>query len=492
MPELTAIVLAAGEGKRMKSKLTKVLHPIAGRPLVYYPVRAALDAGARSVVVVTNRDNNEPVGAYVATVFGKNRVRCVIQDPPRGTGDAARVGLGPTEAERVLVLCGDTPLLRAEELGRVLAALDASDQVELALMSCLVDDPTGYGRILRSPAGAVLEIREHRDLLDDTQRAVREVNAGVYAARRGPLVAALAELTPSNAANEYYLTDVVAMAARRAAAVAVIGDAEALVGVNDRSQLDQAETLMYERIARQHCQNGVTVRRGARIEHGVTIEIDATIETDVFLRGQTAIGSGATIDVGCVVTDSKVGANTMLKPYSIVTASVIGEWAQIGPFAHMRPGSQIDDKAHVGNFVETKKTRLRRGAKANHLSYLGDGDIGENANIGAGTIFCNYDGFQKHKTTIGPGVFIGSDSQIVAPVTIGKNAYVATATTVTKDVPEDGLAISRIKQENKEGYAKRLRGRLAAAAGKADPTRAAEAQKTPEPAPSSDGSRKRA
>jgi bifunctional UDP-N-acetylglucosamine pyrophosphorylase / glucosamine-1-phosphate N-acetyltransferase len=505
MSELSAIVLAAGEGKRMKSKLTKVLHPIAGRPLVYYPVRAALDAGARSVAVVTNRDNAELVGAYVSTVFGKGRVRCVTQDPPRGTGDAARVGLTLTEADRVLILCGDTPLLRAEELARVLEALDASDKLELALMSCLVDDPGGYGRILRSPAGAVLEIREHRDLSNDEQRAVREVNAGVYAARRAPLAAALAELTPSNAANEYYLTDVVAMAAKRGAAAAVIGDAEALVGVNDRSQLAEAEILMYERIARQHCQNGVTVHRGARIEHGVTIEIDATIETDVFLRGQTAIGSGATIDVGCVVTDSKIGANTVLKPYSIVTGSVIGDWAQIGPFAHLRPGSQIDDKAHIGNFVECKKTRVRRGAKANHLSYLGDGDIGENANVGAGTIFCNYDGFQKHKTTIGAGAFVGSDSQFVAPVTVGKNAYVATATTVTKDVPEDGLAISRTKQENKEGYAKRLRGRLAAAAGKADPSRAPDTVKAdpsrapdtvkasdPTPDPDSGRSQKRA
>jgi bifunctional UDP-N-acetylglucosamine pyrophosphorylase/glucosamine-1-phosphate N-acetyltransferase len=488
MSELTAIVMAAGEGKRMKSNLTKVLHPIAGRPLVYYPVRAALDAGAASVVLVANRDNRELLGAYVSTAFGKGRVRCVIQDPPRGTGDAARVGLTATDADRILILCGDTPLLRAEELVPLIKSLESNDRADIALLSCKVDDPSGYGRIMRSPTGAVLEIREHRDLKSDEERAVREVNAGVYVARRAALSAALAELKPSNAQNEYYLTDVVAMAARRGAALALVGNAEALLGVNDRSQLAEAESLMYERVARHHAHNGVTVRNGARIEHGVTIDIDATIETDVFLRGQTHIGSGATIDVGCVVTDSRVGANTVLKPYSIVTGSTVGDWAQIGPFAHLRPGCTIEDKAHIGNFVEGKKTRMRKGSKANHLSYLGDGDIGEGANIGAGTIFCNYDGFQKHKTTIGPGAFVGSDSQFVAPVTIGKNAYVATATTVTKDVPEDGLAISRTKQENKEGYAKRLRGRLAAAAGKIEP-------KSPEPVAGGDGTgepRKRA
>jgi bifunctional UDP-N-acetylglucosamine pyrophosphorylase/glucosamine-1-phosphate N-acetyltransferase len=203
-----------------------------------------------------------------------------------------------------------------------------------------------------------------------------------------------------------------------------------------------------------------------RIEDGVSIEPDAIVEANVCLRGNTRVRRGANIDVGCVVTDSEIGENAVLKPYSIVIGSSIGAWAQIGPFAHLRPGTQIDEKAHIGNFVETKNTRVRRGAKANHLAYLGDGDIGEGANVGAGTIFCNYDGFQKHKTVIGEGAFIGSDSQIVAPITIGKNAYVATGTTVTRDVPEDALAIARIKQDNKAGYAARLRGRLHAAAKK--------------------------
>ena len=212
-----------------------------------------------------------------------------------------------------------------------------------------------------------------------------------------------------------------------------------------------------------HRRAGATIRAGARIDAGVVVEADATIEHGVVLRGRTRVAAGATIDVGCVLTDVDVAASAVVKPYSVASGATIGEKAQIGPFSHLRVDSQIDAEAHVGNFVETKKTRIRRGAKANHLAYLGDGDVGEGANVGAGTIFCNYDGFRKHKTEIGAGAFIGSDSQLVAPVRIGVNAYVATGTTVTRDVPDDALAIARVRQENKEGYASRLRARFKAA-----------------------------
>jgi bifunctional UDP-N-acetylglucosamine pyrophosphorylase/glucosamine-1-phosphate N-acetyltransferase len=394
-------------------------------------------------------------------------VTTALQEVPRGTGDAARAGLEHVQNERVLVLYGDTPLIRAEELRRVVAALEHEPGSELALMACEIDEPTGYGRVLRDPGGRVREVREERDLENDEQRSVREVNAGVYAARTAWLRNALRDLQPNNAQAELYLTDAVALAATRSAAVAMAGDPEALLGVNDRAQLNQAERLLFERIAHRHSLAGVTVRGDMpRIEDGVSIEPDAIVEANVCLRGNTRVRRGANIDAGCVVTDSEIGENAVLKPYSIVIGSSIGAWAQIGPFAHLRPGTQIDEKAHIGNFVETKNTRVRRGAKANHLAYLGDGDIGEGANVGAGTIFCNYDGFQKHKTVIGEGAFIGSDSQIVAPITIGKNAYVATGTTVTRDVPEDALAIARIKQDNKAGYAAKLRGRLHAAAKK--------------------------
>ncbi len=461
MSELTAIVLAAGQGKRMKSALAKVLHPLAGRPLLYFPVRAAIDAGATRVVTVVSPEHEASIGERLRADFG-DRIETAVQDPPRGTGDAARVGLDKVNTERVLILCGDTPLVSPDDIAAVLAAL----QGDLALMSCRLDDPSGYGRVLRDAQGNVTGVREDRDL-ESGERAVREVNAGVYAASTAFLKKALARVQPANAQGEYYLTDAVAIAAGEGGAHAVEGHPDGLIGVNDRRQLADAEARLYARIAERHRLAGVTVRGDARIDDGVVIGQDSVIEAGASLRGATRIGSGTTIDAGCVITDTEVGDGALFKPYSVATDSRVGDGAQIGPFAHLRPGSDIEAEAHIGNFVETKKTRVRRGAKANHLAYLGDGDVGERANVGAGTIFCNYDGFQKHRTVIGEGAFIGSDSQIVAPVTIGKGAYVATGTTVTKDVPDGALAIGRTKQENKEGYASRLKARLAAAAKKA-------------------------
>ncbi len=251
-------------------------------------------------------------------------------------------------------------------------------------------------------------------------------------------------------------------AAAVAEVVGVPAPAETLVGVNDRSQLAAVEEVMYARIADRWRREGVTIRSGVKLDASVVLERDATLEHGVVLRGDTHVGSGAHVEVGCVLEDVRIGAGAKLLPYSVCSRSSVGADARVGPFSHVRPGSDIGPEAHVGNFVETKKTILHRGAKANHLAYLGDGEIGEGANIGAGTIFCNYDGFQKHKTIIGPRAFIGSDSQLVAPVTIGEGAYVGTGTTVTKDVPADALALSRTAQQNKDGYAARLRGRLAA------------------------------
>jgi bifunctional UDP-N-acetylglucosamine pyrophosphorylase / glucosamine-1-phosphate N-acetyltransferase len=435
---LSAIVLAAGKGTRMKSQLPKVLHPLCGRALVEYPVLAAFEAGADQVVVVTS--GQPELAAALESRFGKERIAVVVQDPPRGTGDAVRVGLTAVEHPRTLILYGDTPLVRAADLTGLLAALDQPGQ-PLSLLTALLDAPFGYGRVLRGADGNVLEVREQRDLRSDQERAIREVNAGMYAADTEQLRAAVAELLPNNAQGEYYLTDVVAALAKAARVAGVVGDSDALVGVNDRADLARAEELMYARLRDRHRKAGVTI-------HG-----EARIDSDVVLAE----------DVGSVLIDAEVGARAEIKPYCVIVESSVGDGAQLGPYAHVRPESVIEADAHIGNFVETKKTRVRRGAKANHLAYLGDADIGERANIGAGTIVCNYDGFVKRQTTIGAGAFIGSDSQLVAPVVIGANAYVGTGSTITEDVPENALAIGRARQTNKPEYALKLREKLAAA-----------------------------
>lgn len=459
-----AIVLAAGRGKRMKSDLCKVLHPIAGHPLVYYPVRAAVEAGARELVVVASSDTREPIRAYLEARFPSHSIAVAVQEVPRGTGDAARVGLEALsgDAARVMVLCGDTPLLQERDLVLLLRELEGD--CDLAFATCVFEEPAGYGRILRSESGAVSAVREDADL-EPEQRAIKEINAGLYVGTRAALEQAVARLDDGNAQGEFYLTDIVELIAGDEgwrAVTGVAGSEDVMLGVNDRRQLQSAEETMFRRIAEAHRRAGVTVRGDARIDDGVGIEADATIEAGVRLRGATQVGAGTVVDVGCVLTDTSVGRDVLLKPYSVATESVVEDGAQIGPFAHLRPASRIGPGAHVGNFVETKKTHMRAGSKANHLAYLGDGDVGENANIGAGTIFCNYDGFVKSQTVIGPGAFIGSDSQLVAPVTIGEGSYVATGTCVTKDVPADALAVGRVAQENKLGYASRLRARLAA------------------------------
>ncbi|MBX3274827.1 MAG: bifunctional UDP-N-acetylglucosamine diphosphorylase/glucosamine-1-phosphate N-acetyltransferase GlmU [Sandaracinaceae bacterium] len=456
-----AVVLAAGQGTRMKSALPKVLHEIAGRPMVDWPVAAALEAGAARVVVVLGYGKAQ---VEAALELAGGRVETALQAEQRGTGHAVRCALPSLEGFEgtVVILYGDVPLLEASALEALVGARGAA---ALSLLTCRTSSPTGYGRILRDGTGAVVGIREEKDC-SDAERAIDEINPGVYATDAAFLREALAALTDDNAQGELYLTDIVAAAAARGGARAVPWALESLSGVNDRAQLADAAAVMRRRIATRHARAGVTIRDLARvdIDAEVTIEADAVIEPGVVLRGATAIGAGAHVDVGCVVTDSVLEPGAYLEPYSVVTESRVGPAAHVGPFSHLRPGSVMGPRAKVGNFVEMKKTTLGEDAKANHLSYLGDGTVGPRVNIGAGTIFCNYDGFRKHQTVLEEGCFIGSDSQLVAPVRVGAGAYVATGTTVTKDVPPDALAVGRIRQSNKEGYASRLKARFAALA----------------------------
>ena len=473
----TAVILAAGQGTRMKSNLPKVLHSVAGRPLVHYPIRAALEAGCGEVVVVVGH-GREQLETYLNDAFSASaakagklpdsmagRVKTAVQKEQRGTGDAAKSGLDAVraDAQRVLIFYGDVPMLTAEDVAAVANAQGGAGGAAVAIATCTTDDPFGYGRVMRDANGNVVEIREQKDLRSDAERAIKEWNPGIYAADVAFLKDALASLKPNNAQGEYYLTDIVSFAAKSGRTVAgVASNPLVMDGVNDRAQLALSDRAMSERLLKKHRVAGVTIRDGARIEDPVVIGQDAIIESFAVLRGYTKVGSGTTVDVGCVLTNAEVGEGVSLKPYSVLTDAVVRENAQIGPFSHLRPEADVGEEAHVGNFVEIKKTKLERGAKANHLAYLGDGFVGEKANIGAGVIFCNYDGFQKQITRIGAGAFIGSDSQLVAPVTIGAGAYVGTGTTVTRDVPADALAIGRAKQENKEGYAGRLKGRLKA------------------------------
>ncbi|HEY6881585.1 MAG TPA: bifunctional UDP-N-acetylglucosamine diphosphorylase/glucosamine-1-phosphate N-acetyltransferase GlmU [Polyangiales bacterium] len=462
--EFVSVILAAGQGTRMKSDRPKVLHAVAGLPMYAHVVHAALRAGASEVVLVTGHGRDE-VERDVRVRFDAH-VSTAVQEHQIGTGDAVRVGVSaPSIAEfdgYVVVLYGDTPLVHVGLIEALMARASESDAAAVVLTST-IDDPTGYGRILRDAHGHVIAIREHKDA-SSAERDVREINCGLYAFKAPFLRQAIAKLASNNAQGELYLTDVIEQAAQLKSVSTLSWAFEDVGGVNDRAQLAACETAMRLRIAQDLGKRGVTIRDPATtyIELGVRVEPDAILEPNVHLRGKTVIAAGAHIDTGCVLKDVQVASGAYLKPYTVASESEIGENVETGPFAHLRPQSVLEADSKVGNFVETKKTRLGRGSKASHLSYLGDGQIGRDVNIGAGTIFCNYDGVNKNTTTLEDGVFIGSDSQLIAPVRVGERAYVATGTAVTRDVPAGALAISRGKQLNKDGYADKIWARLKA------------------------------
>jgi bifunctional UDP-N-acetylglucosamine pyrophosphorylase / glucosamine-1-phosphate N-acetyltransferase len=454
-------IMAAGLGTRMKSETSKVLHKIAGRPMLHWVVTTARTVGAERVVAILGHQHDTVKTALDAS-FGAGTVEVAIQSEQRGTGHAVQCALPSVQNEAddriVVILSGDAPLLVSERISELVRAC-AESPAGLALLSTRPDRDMPYGRLVRDEGGILQKIVEHTDATPE-QRAIKDTNAGFYAIRLGHLRKDLASLRANNAKGELYLTDLIANAHARGGATSIDAPFTEVSGINDRVDLATVEAEARRRINAHWMRAGVTMidPSSTYIDADVgPLGKDVWLGPNTVLRGKTKVGDQVRIDVGAVLSDVTVDDGTHIKPYSVLTESTIGEKVQIGPFSHCRPGTRLDEDAHIGNFVETKNTHVMAGAKANHLAYLGDASIGAKANIGAGTITCNYDGVTKHKTTIEAGAFIGSDSQLVAPVTIGRDAYVGSGSTVTKDVPRGALALTRVKQVNVEGWADRFR-----------------------------------
>ena len=453
MQDLTAIVLAAGRGTRMHSKVPKVLHKILGEPLLAYPLRLLSVIGVERQVVVIGGDT---VGETVkSTIESSFKVDWAVQETAKGTADAVAAGLQNLEgiSGSVLILCGDVPLLTVATLKHFYDKHCQSDS-KMSILTAVLNDGASYGRVLIDAAGAPSEIVEAKDATAE-QLAVKRINSGTYIVDIDLLREALAETGCDNAQGEYYLTDMVAFARRRGVATAIydVEDSREILGINTRSDLILLESFMASRISSYWLENGVTVRSPESVLIGPDVEIgqDSEISPGVCLLGATAIGDNCYVGTGAQIKNTTIADNVEIKPYSVLEDAEIGERAMIGPFARIRPGSVIGAEAKIGNFVETKKVNFGRGAKASHLAYIGDADVGAGSNLGAGTITCNYDGFNKFKTVIGARVFVGSDSQLVAPVTLGDDVLVGAGSTVTKDVAANAIVTTRTRQKEFPG-----------------------------------------
>ena len=466
---LGAVVMAAGLGKRMKSKLAKVLHPVAGRPMVLYGVDLAQQLAGEHVAVVVGYQGKD-VRAAIETSGPRAPVMIVEQAQQLGTGHAMQQArdvfrrLGKTLSTYV-ILNGDTPLLQAETL-QALLRLHQDEHAAVTLLTATPDDPAGYGRVVRARDGHVQKIVEDRDATA-AEKQIHEINVGTYVMDGSFLFDALDKLQPRNAQGEYYLTDVVTLAAERGLRISALAVSEAEgMGINTREQLAAAEQAVRRRICSYWMREGVTLRNPATtsIDADVVIGRDTVIHAGVALEGRTTIGEDCIVRSHTRISDSTLGHRVVVQDHCVIRESRLEDDAAIGPFAHLRPGAVLRRAAKVGNFVEMKKAELGEGSKANHLSYLGDATIGKGVNIGAGTITCNYDGHKKHETVIEDDVFVGSDTQFVAPVTIGKGAVIAAGATITADVPPDTLAIARAPQVNRPGWAARQRALLAGGA----------------------------
>ena len=447
MKNLVTIILAAGEGKRMKSGLAKILHPIAGKPLLFYPLTAARKVKAQKIIIVVGYQ-----GEKVKRTFPDEDIFFVTQGKQLGTGHAAACARDFLTGFKgdVLILCGDIPLIKDSTLETLLAR-HREEKNSATILTTTMKNPTGYGRIVRDHEGLVRKIIEEKDATPQGKE-IAEINSGIYCFDAEFLFESLESLSRQNAQNEYYLTDTIAIARDRGksvGAVCVVDETE-VMGINNRIELAQTSDVMRIRILENLMLEGVSIinPKDTYIDFGVTIGRDTVIYPNTFLMGGTKVGENCLIEPGCHLKDSTIGSQVTVRPASVIEDSIIRDHATIGPFAHIRPGSDVGEDVKIGNFVEVKKTTIGKGSKASHLTYLGDTTVGSGVNVGAGTITCNYDGVSKHQTIIEDGVFIGSNTELVAPVKIGRGALIGAGSTITRDVPPDNLAISRAKQVN--------------------------------------------
>jgi bifunctional UDP-N-acetylglucosamine pyrophosphorylase / glucosamine-1-phosphate N-acetyltransferase len=456
MNSLIVLILAAGKGTRLKSSLPKVLHALSGKPLIEYVLAAAQSLAPRKIGVVVGYEAER-----VKVQLGGHPLEFVVQEPQLGTGHAVQTARPFWEDERgtLMLLSGDVPLIAASTLS-ALEKHHASSKCSCTMLSTFLSNPEGYGRVLRNPAGELERIVEQRDA-SSQELEIREVNTGIYCFETTALTQIIDELTCKNSQKEYYLTDCVELLKKKGLRVGVVNceDAREVIGINSRAELAQMESLLRERKLHQLMAEGVTILDplSTHVDQDVIVGKDTILYPNVFLEKKTVIGSDCVVYPNVRISASTLEDNVTVLDSCLISESLVQSGSQIGPFAHLKNHTDIGKQVRIGNFVEIKKSVIGDKSKAAHLSYLGDAEIGRGVNIGAGTITCNYDGFQKHKTTIEDAVFIGSDSQLIAPITVKKGAYVAAGSTVTRDVPEDALAIARSHQENKEGWAKNKR-----------------------------------
>lgn len=460
MRSVAVIVLAAGLGTRMKSSVVKVLHPIVGRPMLLHTLGNIAGLKAEKTVVVLGHQADRVKAVLPVDVL------TALQKEQLGTAHAASTGLKKLGGftGTVVVVSGDTPLLGTDTFKRLVASHRKAG-ADATVLTAVLPDPTGYGRIIRAASGVasvadIERIVEHKDA-SPSERAVTEINAGTYCFEASALKAALKQVRSDNKQGEYYLTDVIAIIKRRGGKVGAV-QAECpqdALGINSRVELAQAEKVLRRAVNRRLMESGVTMPdpESTYIGAGVSVGKDTVVYPGNFITGNSVIGQGCLLYPGNFISDSTVKDGAVIKGWSVLSESCVDEGAQVGPFAHVRPGSRVCRDARVGNFVELKKTLVGEGSKASHLSYLGDAIIGRDVNVGAGTITCNYDGYEKYLTVIEDGVFVGSDTQFVAPVRVGKGAVIAAGSTITSDVPKDSLAISRTPQANRPGWAKKRR-----------------------------------